>query len=966
MHRNTMIPLNWMMGVIVFLFFSDSVFSQSDKLPASFDSLVRAGNAMMYQDFEKADQFLTKAETIILSRGADQHPIPWINLLQSRAMTFYYNFKFAEAKEYLDKSFSAIRLSKRLHREQSDSLAMESKFMLALYYQDLAQYDDALSYLDSVELYVKRNGHGTSQCLRLFQVAQYQASTYQLKGEYESAINQYLASIPYYDCYRDKTTSPNYALTYRNIGRAYLLMDNYDQARFYLENAKRNLDSCWIDPAFSLKVDPNKYRIVRIHAIVLYNFMAEFFHKKQDLASAKFYYRKSVQLGEEIGRNNFVPYRGLAKIAVDEGKVDEAISQLRKALEALGTHGLGFETASVYRDLSIVYEKQGNYSQASLMMQKALNSLQRSGEPDISNKTSNPPVRAIAFKKEAISALREKSSLLLKKYRRQNSESDLNQSYETIQLAIQLLDSTRDNFSLEKDKVVFGEVSVPVYELSLRIALELYHKSNDRQYLNDFLRYMEKSKSAVLLDHLKLVKRFSGIPREVEEKERQLKVELSIREKELYEKEGRQEETAGARVEIDALKKRYAALNAEIKTKYPNYYSLKIESRVLSLDEAQKFLRPDQALVEYFIGDSTLFSICISPNHSRIYVTPLDSLQEKIMLQRSLLTEPRNFLKRQRDLQRCSAEIGEMIAPWINDAELSPISSLTIVPHGILNYVPFEIVRAGATQTYLMDRFSISYALSASLLSQQRITQANHKVMAGFNADYAQQSGLAELQGSVAEIDEIVDLFGNSRAYTHATADDFRSDASEFRILHLALHSIVNDEKPLFSRLIFTGPDSVMNNAITANELYSMELNSEMVVLSACETGIGLLHRGEGMMSLSRAFMYAGVPATVMSLWKVPDQASALLMTDFYKFIQQGFRKDVALAMAKKEFVKKNPEMAHPFFWAGFVVNGKTDPIQISPFTLGNLLPWIAGGIALIIVLILIKRRKNFFNSPKR
>jgi CHAT domain-containing protein len=139
-----------------------------------------------------------------------------------------------------------------------------------------------------------------------------------------------------------------------------------------------------------------------------------------------------------------------------------------------------------------------------------------------------------------------------------------------------------------------------------------------------------------------------------------------------------------------------------------------------------------------------------------------------------------------------------------------------------------------------------------------------------------------------------------------------------------------------------------------------MELNAEIAVLSACETGLGKLHRGEGMMSLSRAFMYAGVPSTVISLWKVPDQSASILMTKFYQFLKNGERKDDALRLAKLEFIEDHPEMSHPFFWAGFIVNGKTDAVSFSYFKESELMSAaIITLIVLVTIAIILRRKRN-------
>ena len=143
-----------------------------------------------------------------------------------------------------------------------------------------------------------------------------------------------------------------------------------------------------------------------------------------------------------------------------------------------------------------------------------------------------------------------------------------------------------------------------------------------------------------------------------------------------------------------------------------------------------------------------------------------------------------------------------------------------------------------------------------------------------------------------------------------------------------------------------------------------MELNADMAVLSACESGIGKVHRGEGMMSLSRAFMYAGVPSTVISLWKVPDQATSLLMKKFYGFLKLGQSKHLALANAKREFIKDNPAMSAPVFWAGFVVNGKTAPVVLNrQFETSTIMRAIIFTLAILFILVLWRGYKGYRSS---
>jgi CHAT domain-containing protein len=152
------------------------------------------------------------------------------------------------------------------------------------------------------------------------------------------------------------------------------------------------------------------------------------------------------------------------------------------------------------------------------------------------------------------------------------------------------------------------------------------------------------------------------------------------------------------------------------------------------------------------------------------------------------------------------------------------------------------------------------------------------------------------------------------------------------------------------SSLVFTN-----NQKVFFNELYQLNFPAKMVVLSACDTGNGNLKSGEGIMSLSRALTYAGVQSSVYSLWQVPDKETSEIIVSFYKNLKEGQPKDKALANAKKQFLANNPMKQHPFYWAGFVVNGDVSPIA-NPI---NNWVWIvlAGGI-LIVILGFVFRKK--------
>ncbi|MEL6975985.1 MAG: CHAT domain-containing protein, partial [Bacteroidota bacterium] len=179
--------------------------------------------------------------------------------------------------------------------------------------------------------------------------------------------------------------------------------------------------------------------------------------------------------------------------------------------------------------------------------------------------------------------------------------------------------------------------------------------------------------------------------------------------------------------------------------------------------------------------------------------------------------------------------------------------------------------------------------------------------------------------------------------------------ASTYDIIHLALHSKADANNPLFSKIYFD------EEVINAADIYGSTISSKMVVLSSCESGSGQLKKGEGVMSLSRAFTYAGAASTVVSLWEVPDKETARIMTLFYQHLKQGKAKDVALRDAKLEYRNTTDDalLKHPYYWAGFVVTGDTSPLFAK-----RTYWWVIIGISgLLLVGFMVYRKKRLVQA---
>ena len=218
-----------------------------------------------------------------------------------------------------------------------------------------------------------------------------------------------------------------------------------------------------------------------------------------------------------------------------------------------------------------------------------------------------------------------------------------------------------------------------------------------------------------------------------------------------------------------------------------------------------------------------------------------------------------------------------------------------------------------------------------------------------------------ELPGSAKELKAISHLAEGAYFYgNHASEHHFKKEASQYHILHLALHGKSDTIKPLHSYIRFpTGGDSTEDGHLYSYELYQMQLKAQLAVLSACETHQGRQISGEGLMGLSRAFQYTGVPSLVASLWQVDDHTTATLMTYFYEALAAGQKKDVALQTARHRYLTSNLQ-ASPGDWANFILIGNTEPIKLDkPVSYRSILSGVAVTLLLMLTIVLVRWKKG-------
>ena len=208
---------------------------------------------------------------------------------------------------------------------------------------------------------------------------------------------------------------------------------------------------------------------------------------------------------------------------------------------------------------------------------------------------------------------------------------------------------------------------------------------------------------------------------------------------------------------------------------------------------------------------------------------------------------------------------------------------------------------------------------------------------------------LSELKYNAQEVANIRSLIGGRvLPGTAATKSNFEAAAGKCQILHLATHGKSNNDAGHYSFIAFSeSADSTENSLFYVKDLQNLHIPAELVVLSACETGIGELQKGEGVVSVGKGFSYAGAKSILTTLWQVNDNTTAKLMPLFYKNLQQGHSKEIALQMAKKAFITNNRD-AHPFYWSGYLIFGDMEEMDLPkpfPFWTGGVLGTLGLGL---------------------
>ncbi|MES2730726.1 MAG: CHAT domain-containing protein [Bacteroidota bacterium] len=705
------------------------------------------------------------------------------------------------------------------------------------------------------------------------------------------------------------------SVIYHNIGATYIQMKQYDNALAYLNKVPvDSLYSAGQKSDFFISLGTAYQKRGSFTQALLY------FEKARQLSMANFG-EKNVQLARA--------YLGKGEGYEAEKKPKQALGQYQAAIQALH---FTFASASIYQNPS-----------------------------DLSNALSG----LVLFE-----TLRCKANAFRNYFHQTQHVADLEASLQTYQLALRLADQIRKSYDSDAAKLFFTNQVFPVYEEAIGTAFQLYGKTQKAMYLEMAFAFAERSKAAVLAESLREleIKKIPGIPMDLLNRERQLKQNMTRLSLMLAEaKESKQKASVRTQIRNDEIK--LAAVVREFE-KNPQYFRLKYDTTSVKIKELQQqVLEKHTALVEYFLGKDYLYVFIVSRNGFEAKQLPIVASFKKDLaqLQQALYT-----LKTGAHYQGNASAFRlyqQLILPIASALEGN--SRIIVVPDADLSYLPFEaLVSNAASARYLVEDYTISYAYSGTLLQntlEQRHARQENSVlaMAPFvdknllhNQTSQTATRAAALSPLYASRKEVEQVGGRIYLAGEATKELFMQSAGDYSIIHLATHAKADNDEPLNSYIAFypRNTDSLSSYRLYTQELYNLRLDSvKLVVLSACETGSGRLVRGEGIMSLARAFAYAGCPSIVTTLWKADDQATAYITARMHTYLKEGEPKDIALCKAKLDYLQNqtDPRKKAPYYWANFVFIGDQSPLYANY----SWLWWCAGAISLLALALWLYRR---------
>lgn len=903
-------------------------------------------------NYQQAQQYITLA----LSKNTSP---------KLTAQTYYLlgnlNSLLGNYKKQLIAYQKSLKILEQLPNHTKDKAELTAKFYnsIADCYGALGQRDKQFSYLQK-NLIAYKNQVFTNQTIIAYTYHELGAY-YTEQSDYDKALLFLKKSLTIWQNIHSNA-HPEIAWVYNHLGWCYISKGDIDKGIKYNEKALQ------VRQQFYPPIHP---QIAQSYSNIGFCYSRQNNKLPQILSC----YKKALSIQLQLFDNQkhpsiFVSYRNLGYAYVQLKQEKKALPYFAKALQVgILIYGQYHpEVVTIYLHTGNCYVGQKAYEKAVEQYHLALTYL----IPDFSTKaiTTNPKLPNFYTSQRLLLYALEKKAHYL-----QSIDKHLI-AFDTYAVTDHLVDEIRKSYKAEGSKLLLAQKASVIYEKAIQTALQLYEETNNNKYLSQAFTFSEKSKGILLLSSLKEeeAKIAANIPSDLLAKEKELSFALTDLDKkisEAYSYNIDREKLVVWKDTYFAYQQQYEQLVEQLEKDFPAYHQLKYNIRVAELNTLQKALKnlsntqQQVSMIEYFVGQETIYIFLVTT--------------AKVIIKK--VPKPDKLLNLIQDFQQAINWADEIefitIGQRLYQLLWQPIEQiiktneqLIIIRDDVLNFLPFEcllpidneeIEQNFSTLNYLVTKHEISYHYSATLLlhgleRQEKTNKQPNSFLGVAPVQFKEHEepvgvvmtnkastnnqtkvlrttrfgSVDNLPNSALEVKRVFELFQakqlNAKAllYNAASKEKFKAHVKNQKYILIATHGFTQEKQQNDLKTgIYLAQDIDHPNdevILYTAETYHLELSADLVVLSSCESGIGELQKGEGMVAINRGFLYAGAANIIFSLFEIPDESTKVLIEQLFQYILAGDPYATALQKVKMNMIAD--PMFTPQDWGGFVLIG--------------------------------------------
>ncbi|MGA9771296.1 MAG: CHAT domain-containing tetratricopeptide repeat protein [Blastocatellia bacterium] len=806
----------------------------------------------------------------------------------------FINTNLGQYKTALDACSQSLAISRDLNNRGVEAITLDN---IGSVYSNSGRYQEALDSYNGARAIYKDSGNRKSEAIALNNIGW----VYATLGEYQKGIDFYNQALPVFrdlgDQYREATALSNIGVNYANLGE-------YQKA---------------LDIHFQLLPVRRATRDSAGESITLSN-IAHCYSKLRETQKALDYYGKAITLQRAIGSQR--------------------------------------QLATSLRNVGALYREMGDQQKAFVYLNEGLQVSRAIGDQNAEAGTLSHIARL------------------------ERDRGNLPEARNRIEAALAAVESLRINIKSHQLRASYFASVRNYHEFYIDLLMQLHKQRPSEGFDGAALQASEKGRARSLLELL--AEAGAEIRRDLDpaliEREQNLRLMISDKAERRMRAPNPDQSAASAR-DIDTLVTEYEQLQARIRQASPRYARL-TEPAPLTLKQIQiEVLDEDTLLLEYTLGEEKSFLWAVTPASINAFELPKRAEIEQaaravyeILTARNKVVSKETPEQRRKRLGQADADYPKTSAA-LSRMLLGPVAAqmnnkrLLIVSEGLLQYIPFATLEnpvAAQPRPIILDHEIVTLP-SASVLSVLRHETAGRKAADKTIAVFADpvfdsrdprigslsrtavektevsisdvrrsatESGLRDfvrLRFSRQEADQIAGFAAEGRKlkavdFAASRATVTNSDLGRYRILHFATHGVINNQHPDLSGIVLSLVDEQgrpQNGFLRLYDIYNLKLEADLVVLSACQTALGKEIKGEGLVGLTRGFMYAGAPRVVTTLWQIDDRATAEFMRRFYEeMLGRGLRPAAALRSAQIS-MQKDKRWGAPYYWAAFTLQGE-------------------------------------------